>query len=82
VSERIDVKIGGTTCYDYFKKGHHKGSNVRALIEHKGWDASECVYFGDKLMPGGNDETVIGVIDTIAVTNHRETYDKLKEVFG
>jgi phosphomannomutase len=81
-SDHIEVKIGGTTCFDYFKKGHHKGSNVRALIEHMGWDPAECVYFGDKLHPGGNDEAVIGVIDTIAVTSHRDTYDKLKEAFG
>ena len=45
------------------------------------WDINECIYFGDSLFPGGNDETVIGIIDTVAVQNHRHTHDILKENF-
>lgn len=73
-----EVKIGGTTTFDYFKKGAHKGSNVAKLIATMGWAKADCVYFGDKLHPGGNDETVVGVIDTIPVSHHRETFDILK----
>jgi HAD superfamily hydrolase (TIGR01484 family) len=80
-SSSVEVKVGGTTCFDYFKKGHHKGSNVRALIEHMGWKMNDAVYFGDKLMPGGNDETVVDIIDTVEVRSHRDTFEKLKHAF-
>lgn len=42
----------------------------------------DCVYFGNALFPGGNDKTVIGVIDTFPVDNHLHTYSVLKEHFG
>jgi phosphomannomutase len=80
-NDHIEVKIGGSTCFDYFLKGKHKGHNVTKLIEHQGWDKNACVYFGDALTPGGNDEVVIGVIDTVPVTDHRDTYKKLREFF-
>lgn len=79
VSEHIEVKIGGTTCFDYFMKGRHKGFNVARLIDHMGWNKDDAVYYGDALVPGGNDEAVIGVIDTILVRNHRDTYEHLKK---
>lgn len=79
VSEDIMVKIGGSTSFDYIHRERHKGANVRKLIEHNGWSADECVYFGDGLYPGGNDEVVIGVIDTVPVVDHLDTYEKLRQ---
>lgn len=79
--DEIEVKIGGTTCLDYFQKGKHKGYNITKLLRHTGWNPNSCLYFGDSLFPGGNDETVIGVIDTVPVENHRHTYDILRENF-
>lgn len=80
-SENLIVKIGGSTSFDYLHKNRHKGTNVQKLIDHMGWDKSECVYFGDGLYPGGNDEPVIGVIETISVTDHLDTYRQLQEMF-
>ena len=80
-SEDLIVKIGGSTSFDYLHKDRHKGANVARLIEHMGWDKDECVYYGDGLVPGGNDEVVIGVIDTVLVTDHLDTYGKLRERF-
>jgi HAD superfamily hydrolase (TIGR01484 family) len=80
ISEHVEVKIGGTTCLDYFIKGRHKGFNVKRLIDHMNWNASDAVYYGDALVPGGNDEAVIGVIDTILVQNHRDTYNRLRKL--
>ena len=77
-SDTIEVKIAGTTTLDYFKRGKNKGHNVMRLIEHLGWDKGECLYFGDALFPGGNDETVIGVIDTQAVIDPTDTYARLE----
>jgi HAD superfamily hydrolase (TIGR01484 family) len=82
LDQSVEVRISGSTTLDYFRKGAHKGKNVRRLIDYKGWKPDECVYFGDRLHPGGNDEAVIGVIETVAVTNHEHTYELLKEAFG
>lgn len=81
-SNELIVKIGGSTSIDYIHKDRHKGTNVKKLIDSMGWDPNESVYFGDGLYPGGNDEAVIGVIETIPVENHLDTYKKLKEMFG
>lgn len=81
-SENLVVKIGGSTSFDYIHKDRHKGTNVQKLIDLKGWDKAECIYFGDGLYPGGNDEPVIGVIETVPVVDHLDTYRKLQEMFG
>lgn len=78
ISNELVVKIGGSTSFDYIHKDRHKGTNVQKLIDLLKWKKSECVYFGDGLYPGGNDEAVIGVIETIPVEDHRDTYRRLK----
>jgi phosphomannomutase len=77
-SEDLIVKIGGSTSLDYIHKDRHKGTNVQKLIDLFHWDKDECVYFGDGLYPGGNDEAVIGVIETIAVDDHIDCFNKLQ----
>jgi len=79
-SEDIVVKIGGSTSFDYFHKDMHKGANVARLIEEMGWNKDECIYYGDGLYPGGNDEVVIGVIETVPVEDERDTFRKLSEI--
>jgi len=81
VSKELIVKIGGSTSLDYIHKDRHKGTNVQKLIDLKGWDEDECVYFGDGLYEGGNDEAVIGVIETISVEDHLDTFEKLCHMF-
>lgn len=78
VSEDLVVKIGGSTSLDYIHKDRHKGANVEELIKLLGWEKADCIYYGDGLYPDGNDEAVIGVIDTVPVKNHLDTYQKLK----
>lgn len=77
-NDLIEVKIAGTTCFDYLPKGLHKGYNVAKFAKYMGWKKADCLYIGDALFPGGNDETVIGVIPTFPVENHLETLDFLK----
>ncbi len=79
-SEYIVVKIGGSTSFDYFHKDMHKGANVARLIDELGWKKNECVYYGEGLYPGGNDEVVIGVIETVPVEDERDTYRKLSKI--
>lgn len=79
-SPDLVVKIGGSASLDYIHKDRQKGANVARLIDLLGWDKEECIYYGDGLYPGGNDEAVIGVIDTVLVENHLDTYQKLQEL--
>ena len=59
-----------------------KGANVQKIIDLMGWDKDECIYFGDGLYPGGNDEAVIGVIETVAVDDHLDCYTKLHSLLN
>lgn len=79
-SDEITVRIGGSTSFDYFHKAGHKGANVQRLIETMGWEKDACVYFGDGLCPGGNDETVIGIIDAVLVSDEEDTYRRLRSL--
>jgi len=74
----VDVKVGGTTTFDYFKKNSGKGVNILRLIKEQGWNKNECVYFGDALYPGGNDEAVLGVVDVQKVEDEKDTLKILK----
>jgi len=78
-SKTVEVKMGGSTCLDYFRKGRNKGYNIARLLEEKGWSKDECIFFGDALFPGGNDETVIGVIETVHVLDDMDCLRKLQE---
>jgi HAD superfamily hydrolase (TIGR01484 family) len=79
-SQDLIVKIGGSTSLDYIHKDRHKGTNVQKIIDLMKWNKDECVYFGDGLYPGGNDEAVIGVIETIAVDDHLDCFKKLRSL--
>lgn len=79
-SSSLEVKIGGTTVFDYFELGKHKGFNVTELINKFKWNKDECVYIGDALFPGGNDESVIGHCDTLQVAGPAETILAIKKM--
>jgi HAD superfamily hydrolase (TIGR01484 family) len=81
-SDELVVKIGGSTSFDYIHKDRHKGANVKKFIEYMNWNPADCVYYGDGLMPGGNDESVIGVIDTIPVDDHADCFKKLNKTYA
>ena len=78
----LEITIGGTTNLDIYLKGKNKGHNVEELIKLKGWRPEECLYIGDALFPGGNDETVVGIIPTHSVRDYRETYHYLESQLG
>jgi len=73
-----DVRPGGTTTFDFTIAGKDKGFNILRLIRHEGWKKEDCIYIGDALFAGGNDETVIGVIPTHAVKDPDDTFDFVK----
>ena len=75
--EGIEINIAGTTCLDYFPTGLNKAANILRYMELKKWKRRECVYIGDALVPGGNDESMIGVLPTLQVKNWQETHKYL-----
>lgn len=78
----LEVTIGGTTNLDIYLKGYNKGYNAKQLMDLMKWSSDECLYIGDALFPGGNDETVVGVMPTRAVANYHETYAYLADSLG
>jgi phosphomannomutase len=78
----ILVAIGGTTCLDFYRR--NKGMNVATLMTEMKWKPEECVYIGDALFEGGNDESVMGVIDCMDTSGPENTIkiieDILKEI--
>jgi HAD superfamily hydrolase (TIGR01484 family) len=79
-AQGLEVTIGGTTNLDIYLKGMNKGYNAQQLIDRMQWSADECVYVGDALFPGGNDETVVGIMPTHAVKDYHETYAYLADI--
>ena len=82
VSNLVEVKIGGTTTLDYVQKGINKGYNVVEFSKKMGWDINDCIYIGDALFEGGNDDTVLGVFDTLQVSGPDETMGVIKKIIG
>lgn len=76
----IEVVPAGTTNFSFIPLGKHKGFNVKRFVEHMQWKTYDCMYLGDALFPGGNDESVIGVIPTKSVTGPDDTFLFVKEV--
>lgn len=79
-SKSVEVKIAGTTCFDFYIKGSHKGSNIARLCALKGWPKNDCLYIGDALFKNGNDESVLGVIPTRGVHDPSETEDVVRNL--
>jgi HAD superfamily hydrolase (TIGR01484 family) len=70
---RFSLRVGGTSSIDITANGVDKGSGVRELLQRLGWRAEDCLYFGDRFEPTGNDTPVLGVMDCLAVRSPEET---------
>lgn len=70
----IDVMPAGTTTYDFILAGRNKGYNIVRLTEQLRWKRDDCIYVGDEIAPGKNDESVIGIIPTKPVENPDDTF--------
>lgn len=78
----LEVMPAGTTTLDFILQGKDKGHNVARLIADRGWNKADCVYVGDALFPGGNDESVIGIIETKPVKDPAETFSFIQSVLN
>ena len=80
-TEGIEIGIGGTTTLDFMPLGKNKGFNIGEFIKRSGWNTDESVYFGDALFPGGNDDSVNGMVPTQSVKDYNETFAILEKLF-
>jgi len=80
LSRQVGIKIGGTTCFDYNQIGKNKGYNVLEWMKHFSWQQVDALYVGDALFPGGNDDTMFGVCDTLQVSGHKETLAAIEKM--
>lgn len=78
----IAVGPAGTTTFNFIPEGKHKGYNVARIIERMGWEKKDCIYIGDALFPGGNDESVMNVIDTKSVADPVDTFRFVEEILS
>lgn len=76
-SKTLTCRIAGTTCFDYTHKNGTKGKNIACWIKEKKLNKKDCIYYGDALFKGGNDESVKGVIKTISVKNPEDLLKKI-----
>lgn len=68
-SKTLQVKIAGTTCFDYNRKGNLKGDNLKRYMKLHRLKKEDCIYYGDNFTKGGNDESVLGVMRCVEVRN-------------
>lgn len=66
-SKTLIVRVAGTTCFDYNKKGNLKGDNLKRYMKLHRLKKKDCVYYGDAFGKGENDESVKGVMKCIKV---------------
>ena len=76
-SKILVVRVAGTTCLDYNRKGNLKGDNLKRYMKLSNLKKSECVYYGDNFGKGGNDESVLGIMKCIKVDSPDDLYKKL-----
>lgn len=77
---RIEVRVGGTTCLDYTKVGWNKAGNIDRLLQWKGWRREDCIYVGDALRPGGNDEVMRDVMTCVEVRDPHDTMNVIRDL--
>jgi HAD superfamily hydrolase (TIGR01484 family) len=76
-SKRLIVRVAGTTCFDYNRKGNLKGDNLRRYMQLYRLDPKDCIYYGDNFDEGGNDESVKGVMECVEVSSPEDLLKKL-----
>ncbi|TXG76639.1 HAD-IIB family hydrolase [Patescibacteria group bacterium] len=70
----FEVRAGGATSIDVTKPGIDKAYGMEKLMEALGVQKEEILFFGDKLIEGGNDYPVKAMgIDSLEVSHWRDT---------
>lgn len=75
----VSVGVGGSTSVDILPGGMSKAAAVSRLLERLHLTASDAVFVGDALYPGGNDSSLTDTsIETVAVSGPAETMAIIK----
>lgn len=80
--DRFELRVGGTTSVDITAKGVDKASGLERLLQAQGWQARDCLYFGDRFEPTGNDHPVLRLMDCLAVSGPEQTQAYLEALLG
>lgn len=79
----FEVRTAGTTSLDVTKPGVNKAYGMRKLMEATSTSIDDILFFGDKLMPDGNDYPVKELgIDCIAVGGWEDTAYALEGIIA
>lgn len=76
----VEVTPAGTTSFNFIPLGKHKGFNVGRFADLKSWNREKCIYVGDALFPGGNDESVVGIVPIQPVKDPDNTFKYIAEI--
>jgi phosphomannomutase len=77
----FEVRSAGVTSIDVTKPGIDKGYGMKRLMEATGLAKEDILYFGDKIVEGGNDLAVHEMgIDCVAVRNWEDTAYSLEGI--
>lgn len=70
----FEARAAGTTSIDVTKPGIDKAYGMQKLMEYTGIKLEEILYFGDKLLEGGNDYPVKAMgIESVEVSDWEST---------
>ncbi len=70
----FNVRAAGATSIDVTQPGIDKAYGINKLMEATGFKKEEILFFGDKIVPGGNDYAVYEMgVDCIAVRSWEDT---------
>jgi HAD superfamily hydrolase (TIGR01484 family) len=77
----FEVRAAGVTSIDVTLPGIDKAYGMNKLMEATGISKSDILFFGDKVVEGGNDLPVQEMgVDTIAIHNWRNTAQVLNGI--
>lgn len=75
----FEVRAAGATSIDVTKPGIDKAYGMKRLMEATGYEKSDILFFGDKIIEGGNDYAVLQAgIDTVSVRNWEDTANEIE----
>ena len=81
----FEAVVGGEISIDIFKRGFNKGQIIKEVVKI----GENFHFFGDKIYKGGNDYSIKETAEELkledykltSVTNYRETWEKLTNIY-
>lgn len=79
----LEVRAGGSTSIDVTREGIDKAYGMQKLIDTLGIAKEDILFFGDKLLEGGNDYPVKAFgIDCLDVSRWEDTANRLETILA